>query len=93
MDMWSCPKCGYREKVDWPAILWAVAFTVLYLVFRVTSDHLAKSYRVVGLAAYLLFWVGNVWKYFKSKKDHDEYLKLNPSVTEGVKAHIRPTSQ
>jgi hypothetical protein len=89
--MQTCPRCGYSRKVDWPVILWMLAFTVLYLVFMITSDHLAKSYRLAGFAAYFLFWVGIVWKNFKDKKDHDEYLKLNPSVTDRVKAHITPT--
>jgi len=73
-------------------MLWAVAFVVLSWVFMDTSDHLAKSYRLVGLVAYFLFLGGMVWRNLRDKKDHDEYLRLNPPPTERVKAHIKPST-
>jgi len=87
--MQRCPKCGHRRGVDWPAVLWTVAFGILYLVFVVIPDHVPKSYRLAGLAAYLLFMAGGVWKGFRDKRDRSEYLKLNPPITERVKDHIR----
>jgi hypothetical protein len=87
--MQRCPKCGYREGTDWPGILWAVAFSVLYLVFIVVPDHLPKSYRFAGLVAFLLFQAGTVWKARREKKYRDEYLRLNPGPAERVKNHLK----
>ena len=77
--------------MDLPWILSALAFLLLYSASVFALDHAPMSYRIMGFAAFLLFAAGGVWKGFRNKKDHDEYLKLNPSVTDRVKAHIRPT--
>ena len=92
--MQRCPKCGHRRGADGPVMLWTAAFGILYFVFLVIPDHVLKSYRLAGLAAYVLFMTGSVWKGFRDKRDCSEYLKLNPPVTERVKDHFRSaTSQ
>jgi hypothetical protein len=89
--MQKCPKCGYQERADWPAILWVVAFSVLYLVFIVLPVQVPKSYRLAGLAAFLLFQAGTIWKTLRDKRFRDEYRKLNPTPTDRVKDHLRPS--
>jgi hypothetical protein len=91
--MQRCPKCGYRDRMDVPWILSALAFLLLYSASVFAVDHAPMIYRIMALAAFVLFVAGGAWRGFrnkKDKKDHDEYLKLN-SITERVKAHIRPT--
>ena len=96
--MQRCPKCGYRDRVDWPAMLWAVAFYFLFVVFLVATDPIPKGYRLLGVPyrlmwapAFFLFLAGTIWKSLRSIKDRNDYLKSNPSVTERVKAHVRPS--
>jgi hypothetical protein len=89
--MQRCPKCGYRDRMDLPWILSAVAFLLLYWAFVFAGGHPPMSYRIMGSAALLLFMAGGIWRGFRNKKNHDEYLKLRPPVTGRVKAHIRPT--
>jgi len=93
--MQRCPKCGYRDRVDWSWILCSVAFVLLYFASIFGADRIPTSYRTMvfaaRFAAFLLFMAGTVWKGLRNKRDRDEYLKLNPSVTDRVKAHIRPT--
>jgi hypothetical protein len=50
--MRKCPKCGYRERFDWPTILRALIFYGLSfgLVFGAP-----KRYRLVAWVAILLF--------------------------------------
>jgi hypothetical protein len=86
--MQICPKCGYCKGVDWPVILWAGAFWMLYVMFIVSVP---RNYRLMGSAPFFLFLAGTIWGSLRNTKDRSEYLKLNPSVTERVKAHIRPT--
>jgi hypothetical protein len=98
--MQRCPKCGYRDRVDWPAILWRVAFGLLYSMllfeFYFGCEHLprTRSYRlvelVVGSCSCLLFGFGDTWKRLRDKRDRNEYLKQDPSPTERVKNHIKP---
>lgn len=89
--MQRCPKCGYRDAVNWPMVFWVVAFGLLYIVFILTSDNAPRSYRLAGLLAYLLFMAGTIWKNFREGRNRREYLKQHPSPTERVKAHIRPS--
>jgi len=89
--MERCPKCGHREGVDWPAVLCAVAFSILYFVFTFAEYeyHAPKGYRLVGFAAMLLFIAGNGWRQSRNKRDRREYLKLHPPITERVKDHLK----
>jgi len=83
--MQRCPKCGYREGVDWSALLWALAF--MLIVFA--ADYAPRNFRVMEIVAILIFAAGVMWKGFRNRRDYLGYLKLHPSVAERVKDHIR----
>jgi len=88
--MQRCPKCGYREKYDWPAILVQIAFALLYLAFFLAFDRAPRSYKLVGLGAFLLFASANWWNAIRNERNRKDYLKLHSGPTERVKEHIRP---
>jgi hypothetical protein len=77
--MQRCPKCGYRDSVDWPAILSIAAVSFLYMVFMVAGDFVPKGYRLLGLVAYLLFLAATAWRALRNSRDKREYLKLHSS--------------
>lgn len=90
--MHRCPKCGYREKYDWPATLLVIAFFALYIVFvgLEVEEHVSRSYRLMGLGAFLLFLAANMWNMLRNVRSSRDYQKLHPlAVTERVKDHIR----
>jgi hypothetical protein len=70
-----CPKCGYREKYDWPAILSVIAFCVLYVGFGGMEEHVSRNNRLVGLGAFLLFLAASAWGMLRNEKNRREYLK------------------
>ena len=74
--MQRCPKCGYREKYDWPAILWIVG--ILYLVFISTGA--PRGLRFTGLVAFLLFLVASVWNMIRNERNRRDYLKSEASL-------------
>ena len=74
--MQRCPKCGYRERYDWPAILSVIAFGVLYMVFTAVAPQVSRSYRVSALVAFGLFLAANVWNMLRNEKNRREYLKV-----------------
>jgi hypothetical protein len=50
--MQRCPKCGYREKYDWPALLMVVGFALLYVVFILAEENVPRSYRLAGTGSF-----------------------------------------
>ena len=90
--MQRCPKCGFREKYDWPSTLWGLAFLIMYAVFFRTIPP-RDSGRLLVLAAFAalaLFVVGVLWKGQRSKRNEMEYKRLHPGPNERVKEHVRP---
>ena len=83
--MQRCPECGYREGMDWSAFLWALAF--LLIVFA--ADYSPRNFRVIEIAAVLVFAAGMIWKGLRSRRNDLEYLTLHPSGTERAEDHIR----
>jgi hypothetical protein len=67
-----CPNCGYRERYDWPAMLWVVAFGLLYFVFVAVA---ARNFRFTGLVAFLLFLMASTWNMLRNERNRREYLK------------------
>ena len=57
--MHRCPQCGYKDRPDWPLVLWVIAFGALYLVWML-GDYQPRDLRWIGLAAFLLFAVGSL---------------------------------
>ena len=92
--MQRCPKCGYRERFDWPTVLWGVGFFVLYLALTFSQDYVPRRYRVwtilIGLFGFLLFNAGTIWRAKRLAHDQVEYLKSHPGPIERVKNHVRP---
>jgi hypothetical protein len=72
--MQRCPKCGYREGVDWPALLQVIAFCVLYLVWML-GDYGPRELRGLGLATMILFCVGTIWRVLRLKSFKAEIVK------------------
>jgi len=87
--MQRCPKCGYREGIDWPSILMVIAFGFLYCGFIVMADFAPRSWRWAGLAAVLIFGAGTTWRSLRNKRIDSEYKKLHPPITERVKDHFK----
>jgi len=83
--MQRCPKCGYREGVDWLSILWILAFT-----FASCSFYGPKSYLLRAVAS-LLFAAGIFWRAVRDSRNYHEYRKLHPIPTDRVKDHLRPS--
>jgi hypothetical protein len=88
--MQRCPECGYRDKYDWPMVLWVIGFGLLWVVYIATERQMSHVYRWVGLAAFLIFVAGS-WTYSRrQERNRKEYLKLHPGPSERVREHIRP---
>ena len=62
--MQRCPKCGYRDGIDWPWVLAIVAFVVL----KLSPEH--GSYRIVGVGATFLFATAMVWYAIRSLRNY-----------------------
>ncbi len=49
-----------------------------------------KGYGLIGVAGFVIFYVGVVWELQRRKRNRREFLlKLNPLAAERVKDHIR----
>ena len=79
--MQRCPKCGYRERYDWPAMLSVVAFGLLYMVFTAVAPQVSRSYRLWALVCFGLFLAANAWNMLRNEKNRREYLKVESMST------------
>ena len=68
--MKTCPKCGFREGLDWYSAVSDLLVTTMFLVVVLAPDHLPipKPYRLVAIGAYGLFSASAIWKYFWDKR-------------------------
>jgi hypothetical protein len=57
-----------------PAMLWVVAFGLLYFVF-VAAGNVSAGYRLIGLAAFIVFLAASTWNMLRNEKNRREYLK------------------
>jgi hypothetical protein len=89
--MQRCPKCGYNEGTDWFRILGVISVGLLYVIYTISADSTPKSWRLIGLFAYLTFMAGGLWRGIKDKRNRDEYLKLHPSPPQSGRDH--PTAE
>jgi hypothetical protein len=87
-NMQRCPKCGYKDGFNWPALLWMCSFMTLYVLWMM-GNYTPREYRWAGLAAFFVFNLGVVWMALRNARNYREYRKLNPSITDRVKDHIR----
>ena len=74
--MQRCPKCGYRERYDWPAMLSVLAFALLYLVFVAAAPHVSRSYRLLALVAFVMFMAASAWNMLRNERNRREYLRV-----------------
>jgi hypothetical protein len=58
-------------------------------MYIISADNTPKSWRAIGLVAYLTFVIGGLCRGMKGKRNRDEYLKLHPSPTQRVKDHLK----
>ena len=84
--MQRCPKCGYRERYDWPAILSVIAFGLLYMVFTAVAPQVSRGYRLLALVAFVMFMAASAWNMLRNEKNRRKYLRV-----ESVKAGHRPS--
>jgi len=89
--MKRCPKCGYKEGIDWPYVLEVVAFGFLLMVFILTADFAPRGYRLAGLAAFFLFTIAGTWSGIRSARNDREYRKVHPTPVDRVKDHLKPS--
>ena len=86
--MQRCPKCGYREGVDWPRGLCGVAFFGLCAPFIFGGNYFPRSLNLVWIAALVIFSFGDYLRIRREKRNEREYLKAHPSPAERLKSHI-----
>ena len=77
--MQRCPKCGYRERYDWPTVLWVVSWGIVGLALILSEGYLPRIYRIwvvtVWLVGVLLFSAGTLWKVYRNKMDDLQYSR------------------
>jgi hypothetical protein len=77
--MQRCPKCGYRDRFDWPAALWAISCGILYLTLLFTEVDVLKISRmwvfVIGFFGFLLFFAGTMWRAYRSRMEDAQYSR------------------
>ena len=68
--MQVCPKCGYAARFNGPMMLWGAAFFILYFVWMLSDygSHATHEYRLLGLAAFMLFNLGTIWSAIRGLK-------------------------
>jgi len=57
--MHRCPQCGYKDRPDWPLVLWVIAFFALYLVWML-GEYQPRDLRWDRARSVLLFTVGGL---------------------------------
>jgi len=57
--MQKCPKCGYRERFDWPTILRGLVFCGLCLALVLEGS---KKYISMAIGALFLFNLVQLWE-------------------------------
>jgi len=82
--MQRCPKCGFNEGVDWPVMLFILAFGILQIAFILALDfvpHVEKlPYKVCGIAAMVVYASGVIWLSLRRNKSYREYKRLQGNV-------------
>ena len=73
-----CPKCGYKEGINWPAVLWIVAFYSLYFIWML-GDYHPREPRQYGLAALMVFNAGVVWNAVRGLKHARQHKQIHPA--------------
>ncbi len=77
--MHRCPKCGYRERFDWPAVLVGASCGILFVLLTLVEDYVPRIYRIwviaIGLFAFLLFVAGTLWKGYRDRMEDVQYSR------------------
>jgi hypothetical protein len=69
--MQKCPKCGYRERRDWPTILRGLVFYGLCVALILGAS---KRFRLIALGAMVLFSLVQLWESSRSGRNLDSKL-------------------
>jgi|HubBroStandDraft_6_1064221.scaffolds.fasta_scaffold10319_2 hypothetical protein len=69
--MHRCPKCGYRERFNWPTILRGLVFYGLCLALILGAP---RKYRLIALGAMMLFSLVQLWESSRSGRNLDSKL-------------------
>jgi hypothetical protein len=77
--MQRCPKCGYRQRLDWPSVLPGISFCILYVLLMLTEGYLPRVYRiwvdVICFLAFLLFLTGTWWRGYRARMEEIEHSR------------------
>ena len=77
--MQRCPKCGYRERFDWPSMLWVLSCCILYLVVILTEGYVPRTDRIwvitIGFFGFLLYIAGVLWRAYRIRMENAEYSR------------------
>jgi len=66
--MQRCPKCGYREGIDWPEVVRIFAFCLLGSAFMLSD--VQPRLRLSGEIAIVLFFAVGVWMRIREGRKH-----------------------
>jgi len=71
--MQRCPKCGYRQRLDWLGIVPRVSVCILFLLVMFIGNYAPGGYRmlvvVIGGLAFLLFVFAVWWKEHRDRME------------------------
>jgi hypothetical protein len=74
-----CPKCGHRERFNWPAMLFSASSGILFVLLMLTEDYVPRSYRIwviaIGLFGFLLSVAGTLWRGYRDRMEDVEYSR------------------
>jgi hypothetical protein len=81
--MQKCPKCGYRERRDWPTILRGLFFYGLCGALILGAS---RRFRLIALGAMVLFSLVQLWESSRSGRN----LELVRSSGDGGNLSLKP---
>jgi hypothetical protein len=81
--MQKCPKCGYNEGLDWPAVLMIVAFVLVSVAAG--GSGASKRVQLSIAAGMFLFAASMFWRAARDDKNRVEYWKSHPPDRERPK--------
>ena len=81
--MQKCPKCGYSDGADWPAMLLIAAFILVDVVAWMSG--VPKAVRLALSGGTLLLVASFWWRALRETRNRVEYLKSHRIAAEPPK--------